>query len=537
MYSKISLKWKKFEKTLGGLKFAVILISLFTFFMIIATFIESYFGTEFANRLIYKSFPFILIQFLLFLSILLSMFVRFPFQQRLMGFYVIHIGLLLIGVGSLITFKAGLDGSITLTRQDTNRTIVLQDDLLIMTERDSGKKITYELPFSAFPSSINATHGEVTIEEYLPFSGNQFIWSNPIKSYNSQNVHSTQYILFNNQINQTLTLSLHPESNSFDSFLNLDRFSIHYLPKSLATCFLDKKVNLVIWNSRTLKCKNDLNSNILETSSKMGENKIHLKYKGQELLFFPSFSTSPLNKSFSPLRNSELKMVSKNSENGRPQLFLFGNKIAYNQNNKLIFKSFDEFKTVSLPWMGLQIQIIAHSETKVPKLIPTYTLPKQEGRNTGTGNQKAVRLNIKGETIWITDKRATQAFINGKLTRLELGKTTMKLPFEFLLTKFRMEMNPGTNMPASYESYVKVLSNNKPEDHHIYMNNPMKKLGFTFYQSSYFQTQNGDYGSVLSANVDPGRPIKYLGSLLLVLGAILHYVVIYRRKKNKEKIS
>ena len=60
------------------------------------------------------------------------------------------------------------------------------------------------------------------------------------------------------------------------------------------------------------------------------------------------------------------------------------------------------------------------------------------------------------------------------------------------------------------------------------MNNPLKYDGFTFYQASYFKVGE-QHGSVLSANIDPGRPFKYLGSILLVLGSLWHYYL--RRKK------
>ncbi|MFZ8933021.1 MAG: hypothetical protein ACO2ZP_03900, partial [Bacteriovoracaceae bacterium] len=58
----IARLYNKVENTFGSLKFAVIIIMVFTIFMIVGTFAESYYGTEFANRLIYKKWPFMLIQ-------------------------------------------------------------------------------------------------------------------------------------------------------------------------------------------------------------------------------------------------------------------------------------------------------------------------------------------------------------------------------------------------------------------------------------------------------------------------------------------
>ena len=69
------------------------------------------------------------------------------------------------------------------------------------------------------------------------------------------------------------------------------------------------------------------------------------------------------------------------------------------------------------------------------------------------------------------------------------------------------------------------------------MNNPLKYDGFTFYQASYSQDpETGAYSSTLSVNVDQGRPIKYLGSLLLVFGSIWHYTLNRRSRKKENDI-
>ena len=98
-----------------------------------------------------------------------------------------------------------------------------------------------------------------------------------------------------------------------------------------------------------------------------------------------------------------------------------------------------------------------------------------------------------------------------------------------------MDTDPGTNTPASYESFVTLFEGNKGSTkHHVFMNHPMKHESFTFYQASYFQTPQGPYGSVFSVNYDPGRPWKYFGSLLLVLGSIWHFVLRKRPAKKPE---
>jgi len=102
-----------------------------------------------------------------------------------------------------------------------------------------------------------------------------------------------------------------------------------------------------------------------------------------------------------------------------------------------------------------------------------------------------------------------------------------------------MDTNPGTMTPASFESFVDLFDGTSSKAHHLFMNNPLDYRNFTFYQASYFQLGQGQgYGSVLSVNYDPGRPWKYLGSLLLVLGSTWHFYLQKKKKKgpkNKAK--
>ena len=69
------------------------------------------------------------------------------------------------------------------------------------------------------------------------------------------------------------------------------------------------------------------------------------------------------------------------------------------------------------------------------------------------------------------------------------------------------------------------------------MNEPLQHLGFTLYQSSYQETPQG-YLSIFSVGKDPGRPAKYFGSILLVLGIIIMYTYkLFLKKFSPSKES
>ena len=183
---------------------------------------------------------------------------------------------------------------------------------------------------------------------------------------------------------------------------------------------------------------------------------------------------------------------------------------------------------VKLPWMDFELIMLESYNNKYPILTPIYSFPKQMGNQLVEGATKAIQLKVKGQEYWVTDKEPLNLLVHGEPLNIQLKKKTLTLPFKMTLTKFKMEKDPGTNSPASYESFIRLYGSKKPGLHHVYMNNPLKVDGLTFYQASYSELEDGIYASTLSANIDQGRFLKYLGSLMLVLGAIWHYYI--RRK-------
>ena len=102
--NKIKHLYQVFETTVSNVKFAVIIISLFTLALVYGTFMESYHGADFAGRLVYKSWWFILIEVAMFISIFMATVVRLPAKKRLYGFYTIHAGLITLFIGSFFTY-------------------------------------------------------------------------------------------------------------------------------------------------------------------------------------------------------------------------------------------------------------------------------------------------------------------------------------------------------------------------------------------------------------------------------------------------
>jgi hypothetical protein len=60
--------------------------------------------------------------------------------------------------------------------------------------------------------------------------------------------------------------------------------------------------------------------------------------------------------------------------------------------------------------------------------------------------------------------------------------------------------------------------------------------GYTFYQASYIPDQPRPTVTILSVNYDPGRFLKYSGSILLILGSVMLYLMKVIQKRKKEPL-
>lgn len=532
--AKFENSWNWVEERIGAQKFAVIIILIFTLLMIIGTFLESYYGTEFAGKVVYKTPYFMGVQLLMFLSILLATFRRLPPVKRLYGFYTIHTGLILIGIGSFVTFLAGVDGSILLPPFTPSRTVILDDDILKINLIDEKVDATLKLPKTAFEQKYEADFGKIKVKRYLPYSEKVFTWKKTSKTYKDTDyIHSSQYSISNPMVSESFWLSLHPEADGFDSNKTLGPLSVFYMPEKLMPCFnSNSKSKLIIWHRVKGICFTPEDRNISIQKTKPGKRFLVVKEDGKVFSFFPEYSPWPMDEKLKIIQNSPMRIFNQKLFEARPSLFLFGKHISFysKDEKKWETNTFSNNEPVILPWMGFEVRLLEHSERKIPYLKPEYTLPIQKNGAIVKGRDKAVELDVNGESYWVTNSAPLSLLIDGKRVVIQLIKSSLTLPFEFILEKFKMDKNPGTNSPASYESFVKLFTTDGSENHHIFMNNPLKYNGFTFYQASYQQDTKGNYSSTLSANMDPGRPIKYLGSILLILGAIWHYRLNYRKK-------
>lgn len=524
--------YRKVELFFGNMKFAVVIITLFAVALAYGTFMESYHGTDYANRLVYKSTPFIALQFCMFLSILFATLIRLPPKKQLYGFYVIHAGLITIFLGSWVTYQSGVDGTITLAPNAAARSIQLDVDEFRITFPSQGKEVTLALPYSAKPRDLQVEYESIKVKRFLPFAEDKLNWI-PVKIQDEAQA-SSRYRLYNDNFGEFLTLTLHPQAD-FNNSMQLGPLSVHYMPTGLFACFSAQSAEgLIVWNAADNTCLSPSGKDLRQQKALTGKQMVEVNFSGQALNFLPEMSPLPLDEKMEMNQASPFRIFSKKLFEKSPHLFLFGKSAAYFNKETSAWESqvIAENGEISLPWMGFRVRLLEHRVDAYPTLSPEYVTPIQDNGQIIRGDMKAVEVEIGDQVFWVRSTEPVSFNQFGDKIRFDLSKKALTLPYELVLDQFKMDTDPGTTNPASFESYVTLFKGNEGSSkHHIFMNNPLKYQNFTFYQASYFQTQQGPFGSVLSVNFDPGRFWKYLGCLLLVFGSIWHYLL--RRKLTK----
>ena len=101
-------------------------------------------------------------------------------------------------------------------------------------------------------------------------------------------------------------------------------------------------------------------------------------------------------------------------------------------------------------------------------------------------------------------------------------------PYSLILDDVVMEEYTGTSKPKDYSSYVKINDDQGStlQQGRIWMNNPMRFRGETFYQSGYMNGNLNPYGveqTTLQVVTNAGWLIPYVACVLSGLGMLVHF--------------
>ena len=85
-------------------------------------------------------------------------------------------------------------------------------------------------------------------------------------------------------------------------------------------------------------------------------------------------------------------------------------------------------------------------------------------------------------------------------------------------------------MAKSYHSDVIVNDGDINWETRIEMNKPLRYKGYTFFQSSFDQSEEGEI-TILSVVKNEGWLFPYIGTIILAIGLLLHIILTFNRRR------
>ncbi|MCF7687764.1 MAG: cytochrome c biogenesis protein ResB [Cephaloticoccus sp.] len=136
---------------------------------------------------------------------------------------------------------------------------------------------------------------------------------------------------------------------------------------------------------------------------------------------------------------------------------------------------------------------------------------------------------------WLVSTQVTrpQSFdYAGRTFALSLRFARNYKPFSLQLLDFRHDVYAGTAIPKNFSSRIKLMTPDGREDREvlIYMNNPLRYAGLTFYQASYV----GDHTTILQVVHNPSWMLPYVSCVMMMLGLLIQFgISLFRFSANR----
>jgi hypothetical protein len=110
----------------------------------------------------------------------------------------------------------------------------------------------------------------------------------------------------------------------------------------------------------------------------------------------------------------------------------------------------------------------------------------------------------------------------GKTWRLSLRVAREYKPFALHLLKVTHDIYPGSDIPKNFASLVRLRSADGREEQEfkIFMNNPLRFGGYTFYQ---YQMDSANKSTVLQVVRNPSWLVPYIACSLMTLGLVTQF--------------
>lgn len=124
-------------------------------------------------------------------------------------------------------------------------------------------------------------------------------------------------------------------------------------------------------------------------------------------------------------------------------------------------------------------------------------------------------------SLWYNQEQHLR--VGSREFHLSLRPQRLYKPFSMELLEFRHERYPGTQIPKDFSSMIRLTNakNGEQREVRIYMNNPLRYGGETYYQSSYDRDEKG---TILQVVRNPGWLTPYLACVVISAGLVAQFM-------------
>lgn len=463
--------FQKFWRFSTSFQLGIPVIAALMILIIWGTLVESRYDARTAEKVVYQSWMMFTVMGLLVYNLVIVMVDRLPWKPGHYPFILVHIGIITMIYGGWVTQKFGLDGSLSVPIQKSN-------------------------------GMVTVSKTDFTI--YATFDGAKYtkIYDKEVDFFNKK-ISEDQPVRFNLDLDPTQDLKI-----------------VKYIPYARATQKIIKSLDPAAGSSVKFQLSN-ANVQQMETLTQVNKNKVAETTLGLLNLYL-GYNQKVLGR-----KNPHLNEVYFNPLNADQVEYALFSKNEEKPYKKGVATIGDVIPTT---WMGLEIRMMDYLQaakqdwqvTEMERPTPLTT--------------EAIQVVFNGKPEWLLLNDTVKVFTDKVAYIMAYHNRQIPLDFKVHLDKFEVTHYQGTTKAMEYASRVTVKKDNQDLlASPISMNEPMKFAGYTFYQASFEKDEKtGEpVASVFSVNRDPGRGIKYFGSIILVVGIVW---LFYQRRKRRTAV-
>ena len=439
---------------LSSLRLAVVVMLTLGGTCAYATFYEMSHGTPAVQREIYQTRGFAFLLGLLGVNIFSVMVSRWPWKKHHAGFLLAHVGILSLLAGSLISLHSGLDSNMALYEGETSDRVMLLDKALHVSVPGMGASGSFPVLFEKDPPRPGH-------EQRFPLKGSDITL---VAEAWEPHVESTE--------------SYEPASSG---------------PPALHFVLQAPMASQDGWLSPDTPSRSHLDLGMVAFG-------FHRADTTEEARQIASTSEAPNHLTF-VLGPNGMLLYGVSGASGAP-----------------LTGAVEVGKPLKTPWpaMGVTVDRFVPNAA-IKREIKPLPLPEKEERRLSAVRVHLESPTVKTESEWLLWTEMRPVVFAGSRATVAYRSPEVPVPFRVTLLKFNSDKYPGSNMAATYESWVRVEDAELGvSEHHISMNNPLHYRGYIFFQASF--VEGTPMMSIFSVARAPGLPLVYLGVGLIGIG-------------------